>query len=124
MTRYITVRSGLVPRKVVPPASAASAAGADTDAIHDNVSAEISVITSKATPVGADFLLIEDSAAGDAKKKITIGDLPFISDGVALGGGATPTLGTIGGSGPTSAAQAQWIEVDIGGTPHWIPVWT
>lgn len=47
-----------------------------------------------------------------------------INRGVALGGGATATLGTIGGSGPTAAAQAQWLEIDINGTPHWIPVWT
>jgi hypothetical protein len=51
--------------------------GADADAIHDNVASEISAIASKATPIDADFLLIEDSAAGDAKKKITIGDLPI-----------------------------------------------
>lgn len=47
-----------------------------------------------------------------------------INRGVALGGGGTATLGTIGGSGPTATAQAQWLEIDIGGTPHWIPVWT
>lgn len=47
-----------------------------------------------------------------------------IDNPIALGGGATATLGTIGGSGPTVAAQAQWLEIDIGGTAHWIPVWT
>jgi hypothetical protein len=47
-----------------------------------------------------------------------------INNGIALGGGAAATLGTIGGTGPTAAAQAQWVEIDIGGTPHWIPVWT
>jgi len=47
-----------------------------------------------------------------------------INRGIALGGGAAATLGTIGGSGPTAAAQAQWVEIDIGGTAHWIPVWT
>lgn len=47
-----------------------------------------------------------------------------INRGIALGGGGTATLGTVGGSGPTTAAQAQWLEIDIGGTPHWIPVWT
>ena len=47
-----------------------------------------------------------------------------INNGVALGGGAAPTLGTIGGAGPTAAAQAQWLEVDIGGVAHWIAVWT
>lgn len=46
-----------------------------------------------------------------------------INNGVALGGGAAATLGTIGGVGPTAAAQAQWVEIDIGGTAHWIPAW-
>ena len=48
----------------------------DTDAIHDNVAGEIAAIANKATPVDADFLVIEDSAAANAKKHITIGDLP------------------------------------------------
>ena len=47
-----------------------------------------------------------------------------INRGIALGGGAAATLGTIGGSGPTAAAQAQWVEIDVGGVAHWIPVWT
>ncbi len=80
MTRRITVRSGSVPRKVIPPASAASAAGADTDAIHDNVASEISAITAKATPDSGDFLIIEDSAAANVKKSVTVGDLPDVSD--------------------------------------------
>lgn len=42
----------------------------------------------------------------------------------ALGGGAAATLGTIGGSGPTAAAQAQWLEIEIGGVIHWVPAWT
>lgn len=46
-----------------------------------------------------------------------------INNGIALGGGVAATLGTIGGSGPTAAAQAQWVEIDVNGTPHWIPVW-
>ncbi len=47
----------------------------------------------------------------------TLGEL------VALGGGSTATLGTVGGSGPTTAAQAQWMELDINGTTVWVPVW-
>lgn len=47
-----------------------------------------------------------------------------INNGIALGGGAPATLGTIGGAGPTAAAQAQWCEIDIGGVAHWIAVWT
>ena len=46
-----------------------------------------------------------------------------INNPIALGGGAAPTLGTIGGAGPTAAAQAQWVEIDIGGVAHWLPVW-
>ena len=47
-----------------------------------------------------------------------------INNPIALGGGATATLGTIGGSGPTTAAQAQWVEIDVNGVAHWIPAWT
>lgn len=58
----------------------------DADAIHDNVASEISAVTAKATPVAGDFLLIEDSAAANAKKSATIGTLPFIADGETAGG--------------------------------------
>ncbi len=50
--------------------------GADGTAIHDNVNSEISALTDKAVPVGGDFLLIEDSAASNAKKRINISNLP------------------------------------------------
>ena len=50
--------------------------GLDAEAIHDNVAAEISAVTEKATPVGADLLLIEDSAAANAKKRVKIENLP------------------------------------------------
>ena len=52
------------------------AAGTDSEAIHDNVDGEISAVTVKGTPVDGDFVLIEDSAASDAKKHITLGTLP------------------------------------------------
>lgn len=43
---------------------------------------------------------------------------------VALGGGAAPTFGTIGGSGPAAAAQNSWMRVvDTGGAAFWVPVW-
>lgn len=41
----------------------------------------------------------------------------------ALGGGAAPTLGTIGGSGPTTAAQNEWAEIKVNGNTRWVPVW-
>lgn len=42
---------------------------------------------------------------------------------IANGGGAAPTLGTIGGSGPTAAAQAGWMKVVLNGTTGYLPVW-
>lgn len=50
--------------------------GVDTTAIHTDESAEISTVTEKTTPVSADLLIIEDSAAGNVKKKVQIGNLP------------------------------------------------
>ena len=51
-------------------------AGVDTTAIHKATAAEISALTLKAAPVAADYVLIEDSAAADAKKYATLGTLP------------------------------------------------
>lgn len=50
--------------------------GVDPNAIHDNVAAEISAITPKAVPIAADLIVIEDSAAGNAKKSVQVGNLP------------------------------------------------
>ena len=47
----------------------------DATAIHDDVSAEISAITGKATIVDADTGLMEDSAASDAKKSWTFANV-------------------------------------------------
>ena len=46
--------------------------GADSDAIHDNVTGEINALTDKAVPLGADLLIIEDSATSNSKKKVQI----------------------------------------------------
>jgi hypothetical protein len=43
---------------------------------------------------------------------------------VALGGGAAPTVGTIGGSGPATAAQNSWLRLqDSAGNACWVPIW-
>jgi hypothetical protein len=43
---------------------------------------------------------------------------------VSLGGGAAPTLGTIGGSGPATAAQNSWMRVtDDSGVAFFVPAW-
>lgn len=41
----------------------------------------------------------------------------------ALGAGAAATLGTIGGAGPTVAAQNSWIQIRVGATDYFVPVW-
>jgi hypothetical protein len=61
----------------------AAGGGADADAIHDNVSGEIAAVAEKASPVSADLLLLEDSQASNAKKRVQIGNLP---------GGSSPTV--------------------------------
>lgn len=52
-----------------------SGAGTDSDAIHDDVDGEIAAITEKTSHVTADLILIEDSAASHAKKRMTIDNL-------------------------------------------------
>lgn len=58
------------------PASGGGGAGSDTTAVHVDTANEISSVATKATPVSGDYLLIEDSAAANVKKKITVGSLP------------------------------------------------
>jgi hypothetical protein len=65
-------------------------AGTDTTAIHDDTSGEINAVTEKVSPVGADVILIEDSAATYAKKRVQITNLPagseinaLVADGVS-----------------------------------------
>jgi hypothetical protein len=63
-----------------------------------------------------------DLASGDSLKLNGTGQLDHaVSD--ALGGGAAATLGTIGGTGPTAAAQSKWIRVKVAGVDHWVPAW-
>jgi len=52
----------------------------DPDAIHDNETEEIHAVTEKATPVAADEVLIEDSAASYAKKRVQVGNLPLVDN--------------------------------------------
>lgn len=49
--------------------------GSDTTAIHDDTAGEIAAIATKSPLVGADVILIEDSAAANAKKSATIADI-------------------------------------------------
>lgn len=53
-----------------------AASGSDTTAIHDNEAGEISGITEKTAVVGNDLLIIEDSEASNAKKRVKLSNLP------------------------------------------------
>ena len=75
-------------------------AGSDATAIHDNVAGEIAAVSLKGTPVGADFLLIEDSAAGNAKKHVLISSLP---GGGVSGPGASVDRGRVVWDGTAGA---------------------
>jgi hypothetical protein len=51
------------------------------------------------------------------------GGVARLDSAQALGGGATPTLGTIGGSGPTAAGQNEWIEIHTQNGARFVPAW-
>jgi len=76
----------------------------DPDAIHRSTAAEIATVPAKMSPVSADLLLIEDSAASNAKRRITIGTLPG-------GGGAVWSVVTET-TASRSAAGGEFILID------------
>jgi len=47
----------------------------DVDAVHVATAAEISAITAKSAPVANDYIIVEDSENGDAKKSVQLGDI-------------------------------------------------
>lgn len=81
----------------------ASVTATDADAIHDNVAGEIHAITNKAAPVGADEIVIEDSAgAAWTKARAALSSLltyfkrqTIQQFGGALVAGAVNTTGSI-----------------------------
>ena len=52
----------------------------DTTAIHTDESGEIVAVTEKTAPVGNDEIIIEDSAASNAKKSVKLSNLPYPID--------------------------------------------
>ena len=62
--------------------------------------------------------------SGNLNLSPSTGDIQWNKALVALGGGAAPTLGTIGGTGPATAAQNTWMRVlDSAGVAFWVPAW-
>jgi hypothetical protein len=112
-----------------------SAGSTDTNALHDNVGGEIAAITGKTTPVDADVTVIEDSAATNAKKKLSWANLKAtiktyldtiyapIAKGVTNGDshdhnggdGATIAYSTLSGTPSTFAPSGHHTSHESGG---------
>jgi hypothetical protein len=96
-------------KKKVTVGSLPTGSGSDADAIHDNVSGEIAAIPEKSSPVSGDLLIIEDSEASNAKKKVQVGNLPG-STGSASGYFGTQLLRTVVGAGGQASFDLQNID--------------
>ncbi len=75
------------------------------------------------TTAGSKLISVRNKGAGEKWSVHGTGVVDFTTLD-ALGGGAAPTFGTIGGTGPTVAAQVTWLKIKISGTDHWLPAWT
>ncbi len=77
-------------------------------------------ITRQAAASG-DVLSITNAGSGFSIDVVS-GNVRF-QTAQALGGGASATLGTIGGSGPAVAAQNEWIQIDSQNGVRFVPAW-
>ena len=72
-------------QKALEAVDALALGTSDADAIHDNVAGEIAAIAvEKTTPVDDDWLILEDSAASNAKREVKVGNLPSGTIGDSL----------------------------------------
>ena len=81
--------------------------GTDTTAIHDDTANEISALTDKASPHSNDYLIIEDSEAGNVKKRVSVGNLP------TGGGGEANTMTNEGTGAGTVYWQKDGVNLEL-----------
>jgi hypothetical protein len=86
--------------------------GSDPDAIHDNVSGEISAVTEKTILVDADLVLIEDSAGGNVKRKAQVGNLPGGGGGGGVGSGNTTNIQIVTKAADESVTSSTTLQDD------------
>lgn len=111
-----------IARWVLLHESTSGVIGTDPDAIHDNVAGEINAIALKGSPVAADVLVLEDSAAGFVKKRVLVAALG--------GGGGDPCITRTVSSSLAIAADttclqrrpliAAGVSVTIEATGEWL----
>jgi hypothetical protein len=90
----------------------------NSNKILSEAAGEINLITSKTTPANADLILIEDSAASNAKKKVTVSSIKGVSirdEGTPLAGTPHNTLNFVGST--IAAADAGSGIANITVTP-------
>lgn len=82
----------------------------DDTAIHNNKAGEINAIADKALPVGADVILLEDSADGFNKKKSSLGNLPVNAHAFAGSQHTSSTISDI----QTKASDGSFFTTESG----------
>lgn len=106
--------------------------GTGTFRINDGTT-NVTVFEFLSTPAATRWITSAASNGGNPTLDVTAGairlssgtaDIQWGKANVALGGGAAPTFGTIGGTGPAAAAQRNWLRfIESDGTASFIPVW-
>lgn len=102
--------------------------------ISGNIVAPVSFLSVGTTPATGGTLRLPNNNSIRWRNAANTGDVLLFMDNTdtlavtnvtapALGGGAVPTLGTIGGTGPAAAAQNQWLKVFVNGAARFIPLW-